>query len=994
SSNAYYYVRTTVTGNPTQEVYFDKWGREVIAQTTSFSGGWNKVIKEYDGQGREFKVYEPNSTDFTQISYDELNRPNIVTKPNGTTVTNGFYGFESRTTNEVGVTSSSYQNGFGETVYTQDAIGNTVSFTYDAQGNVVTTDTTGEGSNYIVTVTYDDWGRKLSTNDPSKGLWKYTYNAFGELMTQETARGHTFTFSYDLLGRKIKSYEPSEGTLCWNYGTTTDKGRLLSVEKFDAAVATCATGNPTYKNSFTYYPDGLVKTTTTLIDGNTFTQSQSYDSYSRPSITTYPTGTAAFSVKNNYTTSGYLSEVRNNVTSALLKRVDSMTARNQVDKVTYGNNVSSTAVFEDDTGWLSSIDVKNGAGIQLTYTHVEHDDVGNVASRWTKFGSIPGSITDFTETYGYDYLTNRLEDRTISIATGSGILPTNFKTYQDFNYDDWGNIKFKTGVGNYNYYATKPHQLNEVKSASGAQLYKFFYDANGNSKTDGTRTFNYGSYDKPTLITKAGSSSSMKYGPERELIYKSDTYVENGKNVTYQTTYLGNYEKVYRTGGAGTLTEHKFYVGDIVFTQRSNGSSDTFYLHKDHQGSVIATTNASGAVVSQAIYDPWGKRTAVYLHSTLASFTTSEPTDRGYTGHKHIKDLDIIHMGGRIYDPTLGRFLQADPFIQAPLNSQSYNRYAYVLNNPMSMTDPSGYFFSGLKKFVKKWWKPIVAVVAVVATYGAATNWVAGWGATWGTAATATSAATLTTTGGIVTGAIAGGVGGFVGGALMTGSLKGSLTGALKGAFSGAIFGGIAAHYGNTWNFSRVMSNSVAGGISGEATGGSFREGFKLSFALSMTRLGWEHIKERTNMLKLRATKIEGNRPPVYNKHGELMTYSNRDMSQIVGTDAGDGNWFTNLTKDSGMEGTIFENKSSTWARSMNAISKGHDFWNSDISKLVGFQGYDSMTGMVLSGTETYNTAFQAWSLAGMVPTAAYTGIAMTANAPYIYDWHRREYYE
>jgi YD repeat-containing protein len=314
SSNAYYYTRTTVTGNPTQEVYFDKWGREVIAQTTSFNGGWNKVIKEYDEQGREKMVYEPNSTDFTLFEYDELNRPHTVTKPNGTTVINGFYGFASRTTNEVGVTSSSYQNGFGETVYTQDAIGNTVSFTYDAQGNVVTTDTTGEGSNYIVTVTYDDWGRKLSTNDPSKGLWKYTYNAFGELMTQETARGHTFTFSYDLLGRKIKSYEPSEGTLCWNYGTTTDKGRLLSVEKFDAAVATCATGNPTYKNSFTYYPDGLVKTTTTLIDGNAFTQSQTYDSYSRPSITTYPTGTAAFSVKNHYsTTTGYLTEVRNNV---------------------------------------------------------------------------------------------------------------------------------------------------------------------------------------------------------------------------------------------------------------------------------------------------------------------------------------------------------------------------------------------------------------------------------------------------------------------------------------------------------------------------------------------------------------------------------------------------------------------------------------------------------------------------------------------------------
>jgi len=49
-------------------------------------------------------------------------------------------------------------------------------------------------------------------------------------------------------------------------------------------------------------------------------------------------------------------------------------------------------------------------------------------------------------------------------------------------------------------------------------------------------------------------------------------------------------------------------------------------------------------------------------------------------------------MNGRVYDPVLGRFLSADPFIQAPNNSQSYNRYSYVFNNPLSHTDPSGYF--------------------------------------------------------------------------------------------------------------------------------------------------------------------------------------------------------------------------------------------------------------------------------------------------------------
>lgn len=83
-------------------------------------------------------------------------------------------------------------------------------------------------------------------------------------------------------------------------------------------------------------------------------------------------------------------------------------------------------------------------------------------------------------------------------------------------------------------------------------------------------------------------------------------------------------------------------------------------------------------------------------------------------------------MNGRIYDPTLGRFLQADPHIQAPKNSQSYNRYSYVLNNPLSFTDPSGYSFS---KLVKKW-LPVV-MGAIVMTVPGLNIFVAGSLSAW-----------------------------------------------------------------------------------------------------------------------------------------------------------------------------------------------------------------------------------------------------------------------
>ncbi|BBO27135.1 hypothetical protein AltI4_15230 [Alteromonas sp. I4] len=157
-------------------------------------------------------------------------------------------------------------------------------------------------------------------------------------------------------------------------------------------------------------------------------------------------------------------------------------------------------------------------------------------------------------------------------------------------------------------------------------------------------------------------------------------------------------------------------------------------------------------------------------------------------------------MNGRIYDPTLGRFLQADPHIQAPTNSQNYNRYSYVLNNPMSYTDPSGYFFKSLKKFVKKYWKVALQIGITILTSGAGLGW-----------------------------AMAGGA---LSGYVATGSLKGTLI----GAFSGALFygaGELIANNGITNIFGKGLIRGVAGGISSVLSGGKFGHGYRTSTILT-----------------------------------------------------------------------------------------------------------------------------------------------------------------
>ena len=128
--------------------------------------------------------------------------------------------------------------------------------------------------------------------------------------------------------------------------------------------------------------------------------------------------------------------------------------------------------------------------------------------------------------------------------------------------------------------------------------------------------------------------------------------------------------------------------------ERVSGANTTQYLHRDQQGSVTKVTS-SGASVTQALaYDAWGLRRNAADWSPLASpFAGSHETERGYTGHEHLDNVGLIHMNGRVQDPTLGRFVSADPFVQAPYHTQSHNRFSYVMNNPATLVDPSGFWW-------------------------------------------------------------------------------------------------------------------------------------------------------------------------------------------------------------------------------------------------------------------------------------------------------------
>jgi RHS repeat-associated protein len=219
-------------------------------------------------------------------------------------------------------------------------------------------------------------------------------------------------------------------------------------------------------------------------------------------------------------------------------------------------------------------------------------------------------------------------------------------------------------------------------------------------------TIAYNTFKSPIRIEEAGveilnfaynddnQRSTMFYGgiqPEKldrpfRKHYSADGTMEIKENRT-----TGTYDFVTYIGGDG-------YSAPAVV--KSDGITQNYlYLQRDNLGSIVVITGASGTTIETRLYDAWGSIISIGGGPSGES-TELTVLDRGYTGHEHIQSVGLINMNGRLYDPKLRRFLQPDNNIQDPFNSQNYNRYGYVLNNPLKYTDQSGEFWQYVASFL------------------------------------------------------------------------------------------------------------------------------------------------------------------------------------------------------------------------------------------------------------------------------------------------------
>ncbi|KZN61808.1 hypothetical protein N473_22130 [Pseudoalteromonas luteoviolacea CPMOR-1] len=813
--------------------FLDKQGREIGSKVLTVGGQWVHSEQHYDAWGRVVKLI-PASLPSTETVFDVFDNPVKVTD-NQTGLVTKLTKLDRTATSKVSGNIPGYEqtqtttfNSFGEKVTETDNNGHTLTYTYNILGQVESVKSSADGDKVLIVNSYNLLtGLKSSQTDLDSGAWHYTYNAFGELIEQEDANGNIHVFEYDDIGRK-KTHTVNTGNVAtWVYDSTKkhrlsheytvdwlksyiydDFGRgVASVTDLDRTAIDCKSAD-----NVSYEPSSkdvrISANLASVIDSHCVVQLTTFDEFGR--VFQQFDDYRRLKQRNEYIEAQGIhftyragqvakkQEAREGVNGAIYYLFSQEDGAGRVTH--YNKGRFAMSVDYSDNGFLSTLNV--GGGYDYIQSHsYEFDGLGNLTSR--AFNLDGGEIE--TTRFGYDKL-NR-------ITTVNGAV--------EYAYDDNGNLTAKSGWTQ-KYENTKPHAIS--KREKGQRVELFEYDSNGNQTyatltnngvTESQREVLYSSRNKAMLIVVNNALVQFYYDANNRRFRRDES-----DKTTY---YVGALEIVteFRSEALSNQTYIRRSIGnDAVKTYHENGQESVQWLFTDHQGSVVAVVNNSGKLLKRFSYDAFGKQTEILMPTNAVDkldwapetglFWTVASNQRAYTGHEPVKfgdDTRIIHMNGRIYDADTGRFMQADPFVQAPSNLQNYNRYSYVLNNPLSYTDPSGYLFKKLGKFVKKNWRTIAAI---------------GLAAVGGYYALEALKAAIAGAGTFAKAYVIAGTTGFASGVISTGTLQGGLTGAATSmTFLGIGQATIKAH-----GAIKILAHASAGGVISDLKGGKFGHGF------------------------------------------------------------------------------------------------------------------------------------------------------------------------
>jgi RHS repeat-associated protein len=210
-------------------------------------------------------------------------------------------------------------------------------------------------------------------------------------------------------------------------------------------------------------------------------------------------------------------------------------------------------------------------------------------------------------------------------------------------------------------------------SGVGVGTHSFAYDAAGNMTSrsivgQGTQTMAYDVFSQMTSLSQGGVTTQYLYDAFGTRVRESGP--------AGHTVFVDRWAE-----HDGSFHTQHFFIGDARFAFRYNNSLR--YLVSDHLGSVIASNFTFFNDVKFRRYLPFGD---------VRGSATDVPTPYGYTGQRR-DTSGLMYYQSRYYDPLVGRFTQADTIVPDAATPAAFNRYSYVINNPLKYVDPTGHCY-------------------------------------------------------------------------------------------------------------------------------------------------------------------------------------------------------------------------------------------------------------------------------------------------------------
>ena len=635
--DALYSVTDSMTGSSAALTEYDALGREVRSGKLQADGKWLYTKKEYDDLGRLKAVSRPLKDDaarqWTQYEYDKFDRVASYTDYRGRTVRYSYSPLMVVADDGRSPVTRIFDP-FGNVEEVRDG-GGTVKFALRPDGKP----TRIEAVDGVTKIAYDGYGRRTNVNVLTVGANTTNYADNGEIASETNSRGETITYGYDNLNRLIAKTTPEFNTTYAYDGfnrtssvsSTNGTSKLLSYDKLGRVETIRESLNGKFLQKRFAYSDGNVSSISYLSDKGSLGTEYFY----------YSNGTLVESNLNGNVPIFTLNAENNH---------------GQTTEITTGPVTRSYGYTE--AGLPSS---RKATGFNRV--------LQNLAYSYDAKTGFMLSRTNYTvkenrnEAFGYDPIGRLVKagDTDITYQANGNILKK----------DDYGEYIY----GGYNLYSPErlrltpeatPHAFAQDVAVTAFERPKSI--SNGVKKYTFTYNADYEHVCMTTLSTLSPIPGAWRY-------YFGGCYEADVRQLSSDAT-----ERLYLGGGG--------YYDAVAVLVRKNGTDSIYYIMRDNLGSITDIVSSDGSVHYKQDYDAWGKPRGIENSPTLKP--VYHFLNRGYCGHEHLLDMDVINMNARLYDPSMGRFLSPDPYVANPYASQAYNRYSYTLNNPLTFVDRDG----------------------------------------------------------------------------------------------------------------------------------------------------------------------------------------------------------------------------------------------------------------------------------------------------------------